>query len=79
MECLVCGLEIRQNDSVLLITEAVYNGPCADDIIHQIGANRVDGVIHLECLQSSGDAARTSNTGVVEAVVERSDALSLFK
>ncbi len=78
MKCLICSLEIRRNDAILLVTEAVYNGPCTDDITHQIGANRVDGIIHLKCLQSSGDAAITSNTDAVEVPVERSDALSLL-
>ena len=78
MGCLICGLEIRQNDTVLLVTEVVYDGPCMDDITHLIGEDRMDGIVHLKCLQSSGDAARTPNTGVVEVVVGRSDALSLF-
>lgn len=78
MVCLICGLEIRQNDCILLVTEAVYDGPCDDDVTYQFGLDRVDGTIHLECLKSPADVARTPNTGVVETVVERSDALSLF-
>lgn len=79
MKCLICGVEIRRNDSILLVAEAVYNGPCEDDVIYQLGLKRVDGTIHLECLKSPVDAARTLNTGVVVAVVERSDALALFE
>ena len=78
MKCLNCDVEIRRNDAILLVAEATYNGPRNDDITYQLGLNRIDGVIHLECLQSSGDAARTSNTDVVEVSVERSDALSLL-
>ena len=78
MKCLNCGVEIRRNDAILLVAEAVYNGPSEDDITYQLGLNRVDGIIHLECLKGSGDAARTSNTSIVEVPVERSDALSLL-
>lgn len=78
MECLVCGVEIRRNDVILMVAEAVYNGPCEDDVTYQFGEERVDGTIHLECLKDAGDTARTSNTDVVKAVV-RSDALLLFE
>lgn len=84
MVCLICGLEIRQNDCILLVTEAVYDGPCDDDVTYQFGPHRVDGTIHLECLKSPADAARTPNLGVPglvdkELVVRRSNALSLFE
>lgn len=75
MKCLICSLRIRENDSILLVTEAVYNGPREGDITHRIGASRIDGTIHLKCMKNSGDVARTPNT----AIVERSDALTVFE
>lgn len=83
MKCLICGIEIRRNDIILLVTEALYNGPCEDDVIHQIGENRIDGIIHLKCLKSPTDVVRTSNMSVPRlvdtgSVVQRSDALSLL-
>lgn len=83
MECLVCLQKIQQNDTVLVAVQAVYNGPCDDDIIYQMGQDSTGGAIHLECLERSGEAARMPNRTVAddaveENVVQRSNALALL-
>ena len=83
MTCLVCALKIEPGERILSGCVSVYRGPTDSDLEWDMPTDHLDGSLHLDCLKSLSEAARTSNTmthdlAEEEVVVERSDALSLL-
>jgi hypothetical protein len=87
MECLVCLQKIECGEKIFLGSQGVCRGETDWEYGCSNGAGELVGVIHLSCLESPAQPAKTPNTVVPErveeesemvSVVERSDALSLF-
>ncbi|RLC88997.1 MAG: hypothetical protein DRJ03_00105 [Chloroflexi bacterium] len=83
MKCLVCRQKIKPGQYVLVGAAALCSGPGEDDFDHVEAENDLEGVVHLSCLESPAEAARTPDTAAPgpveeESAVQRSDALALF-
>ncbi len=85
MECIVCNQKIKLGENVFYGTQMVYCGPGESDCEYSGAIEGLVGGVHVSCLESPLEIARTTNRVVVEpveekseSVVKRSDALSLL-
>lgn len=83
MECLICRQKIKPGEQIFWGNQMEYCGPGEDDCSYSEASEGLIGAIHLLCLESPAQPAKTLNTVVPECVeeelvVQRSDALSLF-
>lgn len=85
MECLICRQNIKPGEQIFWGSQMECNGPGESDCSYSGASEGLVGAVHLSCLESPADAARTPNTAVSEpveeelvSIVERSDALSLL-
>jgi len=91
MECLICHQIINPGEQVFWGSQMECNGFGHDACGYSVASDGLIGAIHLSCLESPTEAARTPNTATPEpvpepipepvkekSVVQRSDALALL-
>ena len=79
MKCLICKVEIKSGELVFFGSRMVCNGVGSCDFHYQMASNDLSCVVHLSCLGSSVEVAKTSAMAICgEEAVQRSDALSIL-
>lgn len=73
MKCLICDQKIHPGEQIFWGNQMICSGYGDYDCSYTMASPGLDGGIHLECMQSPAQSAKTPCVVVSELVVEKSE------